>query len=204
MASIDHTAIIDSGGANLASLMYALERQGARARLARDADDLAGAARAILPGVGAAADAMARLRASGLCDAIRRYDRPLLGICLGMQLLFERSDEGDAACLGLLPGRVTALLPATGRPVPHMGWNTLRIARPDPLLDGIGADDWLYFVHGYHVSAADAGAALLADTDYGVPVTAAVRRGNLMGVQFHPERSGPSGARLLGNFLAMT
>jgi len=204
MMTAGHTAIIDSGGANLASLLYALDRQGAPARLARDPDDLAGAARAILPGVGAAADAMSRLRDSGLGDAVRRYERPLLGICLGMQLLFGRSDEGDAACLGLMPGRVTALLPAPGRPVPHMGWNTLQIMQPDPLLAGLGADDWVYFVHGYHVAAVDAGAALLASTDYGVPVTAAVRRGNLMGVQFHPERSGVAGARLLANFLAMT
>lgn len=203
MADTGDTVIIDSGGANLASLRFALERQGARARLARSPRDLDGAARAILPGVGAAADAMSRLQASGLGDAVRRYERPLLGICLGMQLLFERSDEGDTRCLGLLPGRVTALVPAAGKPVPHMGWNTLQIARPDPLLDGLGADDWVYFVHGYHVAAADAGAALLASIDYGVSVTAAVRHGNLMGVQFHPERSGAAGARLLANFLAM-
>jgi glutamine amidotransferase len=203
MADTGDTVIIDSGGANLASLRFALERQGARARLARSPRDLDGAARAILPGVGAAADAMSRLQASGLGDAVCRYERPLLGICLGMQLLFERSDEGDTPCLGRLPGRVTALVPAAGKPVPHMGWNTLQIARPDPLLDGLGADDWVYFVHGYHVAAADAGAALLASTDYGVSVTAAVRHGNLMGVQFHPERSGTAGARLLANFLAM-
>lgn len=197
----DDIVIIDSGGANLASLLFALERLGARARLARAPEDLAGAARAILPGVGAAADAMARLAANGLDEALRRYPRPLLGICLGMQLLFERSDEGDTPCLGLLPGRVTALAPAPGRPVPHMGWNTLVTVRPDPLLAGIGHDDWVYFVHGYHVAAQDDDPALLARTDYGVAVTAAVRRGPLMGVQFHPERSGATGARLLRNFL---
>ncbi|MFM7708129.1 MAG: imidazole glycerol phosphate synthase subunit HisH, partial [Gammaproteobacteria bacterium] len=123
MVAGDDTVIIDSGGANLASLLYALERQGGRARLARTPRDLEGSARAILPGVGAAADAMTRLQASGLDDAVRRYRRPLLGICLGMQLLFERSDEGDTACLDLLPGRVTALVPVPERPVPHMGWN---------------------------------------------------------------------------------
>ncbi|NBU26234.1 MAG: imidazole glycerol phosphate synthase subunit HisH [Gammaproteobacteria bacterium] len=203
MSSAGDTVIIDSGGANLASLRFALERLGVAARLARGPGDLAQASRAILPGVGAAADAMQRLSGSGLDDAVRRYDRPLLGICLGMQLLFERSDEGDTPCLGLLPGRVTALVPAPGRPVPHMGWNTLQTVRPDPLLAGLGADDWVYFVHGYHVPAEDADAALLARTDYGVPVTAAVRRGNFMGVQFHPERSGAAGARLLANFLAM-
>ena len=203
MADVGDTVIIDSGGANLASLRYALERQGARARMARSPGELDGAARAILPGVGAAADAMARLQSNGLGEALRRYERPLLGICLGMQLLFERSDEGGTDCLGLLPGRVTALVPAPGLPVPHMGWNTLEVLRPDPLLAGIAGDDWVYFVHGYHVAAADAGAAMLARTDHGTAVTAAVRRGNLMGVQFHPERSGAAGARLLANFLAM-
>jgi glutamine amidotransferase len=204
MSSAVDTVIIDSGGANLASLVYALERQGVSARLARSPDALESASRAILPGVGAAGDAMSRLTTSGLDAALRRYDRPLLGICLGMQLLFERSAEGDTACLGIIPGRVTPLLPAPGRPVPHMGWNTLQSVRADPLLDGLGADDWVYFVHGYHVAAADADTALLATTDYGVAVAAAVRRGNFMGVQFHPERSGAAGARLLKNFLAMS
>lgn len=203
MDAVGDTVIIDSGGANIASLQFALERLGTPARLARTPQDLAGAARAILPGVGAAADAMSRLRASGLDDAVRRFARPLLGICLGMQLLFERSDEGDTGCLGLIPGKVTKLVPAPGRPVPHMGWNTLQPVRPDPLLAGLGADAWVYFVHGYHVVARDDDPDLLAHSDYGVPVAAAVRRGNIMGVQFHPERSGAAGARLLGNFLAI-
>ena len=203
MSDAEDTVIIDSGGANLASLVHALERQGTSARLARSPEALERASRAILPGVGAAGDAMSRLTRSGMDAALRRYERPLLGICLGMQLMFERSDEGDTACLGIIPGRVTPLVPAPGRPVPHMGWNTLRPVRPDPLLAGIGADDWVYFVHGFHVAAADAGKAMLATTDYGVAVTAAVRRGNFMGVQFHPERSGAAGARLLKNFLAM-
>ena len=203
MSDAEDTVIIDSGGANLASLVHALERQGTSARLARSPEALERASRAILPGVGAAGDAMSRLTRSGMDAALRRYERPLLGICLGMQLMFERSDEGDTACLGIIPGRVTPLVPAPGRPVPHMGWNTLRPVHPDPLLAGIGADDWVYFVHGFHVAAADAGKALLATTDYGVAVTAAVRRGNFMGVQFHPERSGAAGARLLDNFLAM-
>lgn len=197
------TVIIDSGGANLSSLVFALERQGAVARLARRPEDLEGAGRAILPGVGAARDAMTRLQASGLDEAVRSFRRPLLGICLGMQLLFDRSDEGDTVCLGVLDGRVTALRAAPGLPVPHMGWNTLQVGAPDPLLAGIGADDWVYFVHGYHVAARDDDPALLARTDYGVPVAAAVRRANFMGVQFHPERSGAAGARLIANFLQM-
>ena len=117
MSRAEDTVIIDSGGANLASLVYALERQGTSARLARSPEALESASRAILPGVGAAGDAMSRLTTSGLDEALRRYDRPLLGICLGMQLLFERSAEGDTACLGIIPGRVTPLLPAPGRPV---------------------------------------------------------------------------------------
>ena len=203
MSAVGDTVIIDSGGANLASLRFALERLGVAARLARQPADLAQASRAILPGVGAAADAMARLARSGLDEAIRRYERPLLGICLGMQLLFERSEEGDTACLGIIPGRVTALRSAPGRPVPHMGWNTLQPVRPDPLLAGIGPDDWVYFVHGYHLRADDDDPALVARSDYGVAVAAVVRRAGFMGVQFHPERSGAAGARLLANFLAM-
>jgi glutamine amidotransferase len=103
----------------------------------------------------------------------------------------------------MLPGRVTALLPVPGRPVPHMGWNTLQVLRPDPLLTGLGPGDWLYYVHGYHVTARPDDPAVLACTDYGVPVSAVVRRENMMGVQFHPERSGAAGARLLRNFLAI-
>jgi glutamine amidotransferase len=195
------TLIIDSGGANVASLLYAFERLGAPARLSRDPRDLEGAARAVLPGVGAAGDAMARLAANGFDVALRAFQRPLLGICLGMQLLFERSDEGDTPTLGLIPGRVTALLAGPDRPVPHMGWNTLETVRDDRLLAGFGADDWFYFVHGYHIAATHDMPALLARTDYGAPLAAVVRRGNFYGVQFHPERSGASGARLLRNFL---
>lgn len=195
------TLIVDSGGANVASLLFAFERLGAPARLTRDPRDLAGAARAVLPGVGAAGDAMARLAASGLDVALRAFRRPLLGICLGMQLLFDRSDEGDTPALGLIPGRVTPLVAAPTRPVPHMGWNTIETVRTDPLLTGFGADDWFYFVHGYHVVASSDMPALLARTDYGVPLASAVRHANFYGVQFHPERSGKAGARLLSNFL---
>lgn len=199
--SVRETIIIDSGGANVSSLLFAFERLGAPARLSADPRDLEHAERAVLPGVGAAADAMARLVASGLDVALRGFRRPLLGICLGMQLLFERSDEGDTETLGLIPGRVTRLVAAPAHPVPHMGWNTFETVRADPLLEGFGPDDWFYFVHGYHVAAEDGSPALLARTSYGVPLAAAVRHGNLHGVQFHPERSGAAGARLLRNFL---
>src|ERR1700733_15354921 len=149
-------AIIDSGAANLASLRYALERLGARSIVSSDAGVIAGAPRVLLPGVGAAADAMRRLRASGLDRLIPRLRVPLLGVCLGMQLLFEHSSEGDTDCLGLLRGQIRRLQPAPGLPVPHMGWNTLAIARQDPLLAGIDAGDRLYFVHGFAAPVGDA------------------------------------------------
>lgn len=200
MSAAPEVAIIDSGGANLASLRYALDRLGARSQVSSDPRVIAAATRVLLPGVGAAADAMQRLRASGLDRLIPQLRAPLLGICLGMQLLFEHSDEGDTACLGILPGRIERLAAAPGRPVPHMGWNRLEFDRSDPLFDGIAQGERVYFVHSY---AAGASAASIATVSYGRPLAAAVRRGNFIGVQFHPERSAASGARLLRNFLAL-
>lgn len=191
-------AIVDSGGANLASLRFALERLGARSSVTSDAGALRRASRIILPGVGSAPDAMRRLRETGLAEAIVSLERPVLGICLGMQLLFEQSEEGSVECLGVLPGAVRRLVPAPGRPVPHMGWNQLRLLRPDPLLQGIGEREYVYFVHGY---AAPVSVDTLASTDYGLELSAVVRRANFWGTQFHPERSGPTGARILANFL---
>jgi len=192
--------IIDSGGANLASLQYALERLGARASVSADPATIVAAPRVLLPGVGSAGDAMRRLRATGVDRVLPTLRQPLLGICLGMQLLFERSAEGDTAGLGILPGAVERLQPAAGRPVPHMGWNTLEPLRVDPLLDGLGADAWFYFVHSY---AARPSASTLATADYGGAVVAVAGRDNFRGVQFHPERSGAAGARLLANFLRL-
>jgi glutamine amidotransferase len=192
--------IVDCGGANLASLMYAFERLGARAHLSLDARTIAAAPRVVLPGVGAAAHAMARLRSAGLLPVLRALTQPVLGVCLGMQLLFERSDEGGTACLGLLPDAVQRLQAAPGRPVPHMGWNELTCIRRDPLLEGVAGGDYAYFVHGY---AAPVGAHTLASTDYGTPLAAVVRRNNFCGTQFHPERSAHTGAQLLENFLRL-
>ena len=192
-------AIIDNGGANIASLRHALERLGAGSVLTTSAAELAAAPRVLLPGVGAAADAMARLRSLGLVDAIRGLTQPVLGICLGMQLLYERSEEGDTECLGLVPGRVRRLADGPDLPVPHMGWNQLEPGRADPLLAGLRDREHFYYVHSY---AAPVGANTVATTNYGGPFTAVVRRGNFAGAQFHPERSGPAGARLLANFLA--
>jgi imidazole glycerol-phosphate synthase subunit HisH len=193
-------AIIDSGGANLASLQYALDRLGARSIVSSDAEVIAAAPRVLLPGVGAAADAMRRLRATGLDRLIPRLRVPLLGVCLGMQLLFEHSTEGDTACLGVLGGRVERLMAAPGMPVPHMGWNTLELITDDSLLRGIDAANYLYFVHSYAAAVAP---GTLAAVRYGRPLAAVVRHDNFLGVQFHPERSATVGARILRNFLAL-
>jgi glutamine amidotransferase len=201
IAPID-VAVIDSGGANLASLQFAMERLGARVHVSRDPAAIAAAPRVLLPGVGAAADAMRRLRESGLDRVIPTLTCPLLGICLGMQLLFEHSAEGDTECLGVLPGRVERLVATPGLPVPHMGWNTLQLSAGavDPLLADLPPPAYGYFVHSY---AASVGTQTLASVDYGRPLAAAVRRGNFYGVQFHPERSATMGAQVLRNFLSL-
>jgi imidazole glycerol-phosphate synthase subunit HisH len=192
--------IIDSGGANLASLQFAFERLGARTQVTNDASTILRAPRVVLPGVGAAADAMQRLRNCGVADLLPTLRQPVLGICLGMQLLFSRSEEGSTQCLGILSETVRRLRPSPGLPVPHMGWNQLAPLREDPILDGIARDDYVYFVHSYAVPPAD---VTLATTDYGTPVSAIVRKGNFWGAQFHPERSAATGARLLANFLRL-
>ncbi len=194
--------VIDSGGANLASLVLALQRLGAQVAVTCDADTIRAAPRVLLPGVGSAANAMQRLRAAGLDALVPRLRQPVLGICLGMQLLFERSAEGDTACLGILPGSVDRLTAAPGRPVPHMGWNTLERCRPHPLLRGLQASPYFYFVHSFAVQATHT-PATLAEADYGAAFAAVVATRNFHGVQFHPERSAAAGARLLANFLGM-
>lgn len=192
--------IIDSGGANLASLRYALERLGARAAVSRDPGAIAAATHIILPGVGSAADAMNRLRSAGFDQVLGSVTRPVLGICLGMQLLFGKSEEGPTSCLGVMSETVQRLQAAAGHPVPHMGWNQLELHKPDPLLEGIGREDYLYFVHSYAAAVSE---HTLASTHYGTAFAAVVRRGNFWGTQFHPERSGRPGARLLANFLRL-
>lgn len=193
-----NVVLIDAGGANIGSVRFALERLGVSARMSADAAEIGAADRVILPGVGAAAAGMARLRELGLVDLVRSLRQPLLGVCLGMQLLFESSEEGDVDCLGLLPGRVRRLEPAPGLRVPHMGWNGLDVLREDPLLAGISPGRTAYFVHGY---AAPVGPHTLASCTHGAAFSAVVRSGNRMGAQFHPERSAGTGARLLANFL---
>jgi len=197
--------VIDSGGANLASLGFALQRLGAHAEISIDPARIRAATHVLLPGVGSALDAMMRLKSAGLDTLIPQLQQPLLGICLGMQLLFDSSTEAPAGqpatpCLGVLPGCVTRLTPAADYPVPHMGWNQLHIRQQDPLLQGLAEDDYLYFVHSFAAPLSD---ATLAVTDYQREIPAVVRLRNFRGVQFHPERSAKSGARLLANFLAL-
>jgi imidazole glycerol-phosphate synthase subunit HisH len=197
--------VIDSGGANLASLGHALARLGTRATVSADAARIRRASHVLLPGVGSAHDAMVRLNAAGLTKLIPQLTQPLLGICLGMQLLFQASAESVAGHdetpgLGVLDGKVERLTGAPDRPVPHMGWNQLEPLRADPLLEGIAPADYVYFVHSYAAPVTD---VTLAVTDYGQKFASVVRKGNFRGVQFHPERSATVGARLLANFLAL-
>lgn len=197
--AIIDTAIIDTGCANIASVRFALDRLGADYRMAKTPDEAADAQRLILPGVGSAGPAMTQLRASGWADALQDDTRPLLGICLGMQMLFERSAEDDVDCLGLIPGRIERLPSDPALTWPHMGWNTLeRLDPSEPLLAGVETGSYVYFVHGYFKSA---GRAAVAETSYGADIAAMVRHGHVAGCQFHPERSAATGARILGNFL---
>ena len=198
-------AIVDYGAGNLRSVELALARLGVHTRVTADPDMLALADGLILPGVGAFSDDMAALGRSGTIPAVLEAvgaGRPLLGICLGMQLLLDGSEEGPGVPgLGLIPGEVRRL-PGCGLKIPHMGWNSLTPAKPSPLFKGLPEEPYVYFVHSYACKAADP-ADVLAVTDYGVPFHAAVQRGRILGFQFHPEKSGDVGQKLLANFVEM-
>lgn len=199
MSTAPRVALVDGGGTNIGSVSYALERLGASTRLTDDPAEILAADRVVLPGVGAAGAGMARLRAAGLEDLLRQVQAPLLGVCLGMQLLFDRSaEDGGTPTLGLVPGEVVPIPPAPGVRVPHMGWNRLDDLVEDPLLAGISPGERAYFVHSY---AAPVGPSTLASTTHGTTFSAVVRSGLRWGAQFHPERSGRVGALLLRNFL---
>ena len=193
-------AIIDGGGANLASLTIALDRLGASYAVTADADTVRGADRVILPGVGAAADAMSRLSRSGLDTVIPDLEQPVLGICLGMQLLATASDEDQAACLDIVSGTARKLEPGPNLPVPNMGWCQLRHDGSHALLAGIPADTYFYFVHSYALDVAD---YTIGTAEHGAPFTAVLASGNFHATQFHPEKSSAAGSRLLANFLAL-
>jgi len=190
-------AVVDSGGANISSVLHALGRLGVEPLFTSDADLIRRADRVILPGVGAAGRAMDVLRGHGLVDAICSLTQPVLGICLGMQLLFESSEEDDADLLGLIPGRLERFRETEGLRVPHMGWNVIRSLQTDEFSSSLDGS-WFYFVHSY---AAPVGDWTLASSIHGQSFSAVVRRNNFYGAQFHPERSAAAGARLLQNFL---
>ena len=199
------TVLLDYGIGNLRSLERAFERAGVAVVRSGRVEDAQAAERLVLPGVGAFGACAAALRASGLGAVARERAAagvPLLGVCVGMQLLFEHSDEGDAPGLGLMPGRVVRFAPDMAGPdgarlkVPHMGWNALRTVRPHPVVAGLGEAPHVYFVHSYHAVPADP-SLVVAEADYGVAVPAVVARGAVVGVQFHPEKSGPVGLALL-------
>jgi glutamine amidotransferase len=191
-------AIIDGGGANIASLKFALARCGYDAQLTVDPKIITTAGHVILPGVGAAEDSMSRLGEADLLELIPGLRQPVLGICLGMQLFFEGSEENDARCLGIFPGTARIFDAGPDLSVPHMGWNQIERTHDSDLLDGIPNGSHFYFVHSY---ALDIQADTLAYADYGGKFTAIVERKNFAATQFHPERSGEFGARLLQNFL---
>ncbi len=198
-------AIIDSGGANISSVIHALKRLGVEPVFTRDAETIKAADRVLLPGVGAAGTAMAHLHELGLVECIRELRQPVLGICLGMQLLFERSTEQNGAtegvaCLGILPGVLEKLQPSQGIRVPHMGWNTTTLVRDHALLNGLPDKPWFYFVHSYR---APIGESTLASCTHGETFAAIVSKDNFHGAQFHPERSAKHGARILANFLEL-
>jgi len=192
--------LVDAGGTNIGSVRYALQRLGTDAELTADPARIRAATHVILPGVGAAGPGMRRLREAGLVDVLRGLKQPVLGVCLGMQLLCERSDEGDTECLGVVPANVRHIPAAPGLRVPHMGWNHLEAHGSHPLTAGLREGDTAYFVHSYAVPVGD---YTLVASEHGTPFSAVVAADNFMGMQFHPERSARVGAQLLRNFLSL-
>jgi len=196
---VSKIVIIDAGGANTGSVRAAFSRLGVDAPLVTDAASILDAERVILPGVGTAKQVMTRLYELNLVATLKTLKIPLLGICVGMQVLFEHSEEDSTDCLGILPGKVRKLAESPGLRIPHMGWNTLQPLRPSRLLTGIENDARAYFVHSY---AANITEDCIAACEYGTRFAALVERGNIAGAQFHPERSADIGARLIANFIA--
>jgi imidazole glycerol-phosphate synthase subunit HisH len=198
-------AVVDYGAGNLVSIEQGLTASGAEVLVAREPEGILGADALVVPGVGAAAPAMDRLRDAAFVDPIVDWiasDKPFLGVCLGLQLLFEASDEDGAQTLGVLPGRTRRLEDAPT--LPHIGWNQVVRRRDHPLFDGIADGADFYFVHSYAGTPADTvDDVILGETEHGARFVSAVARGNLLGVQFHPERSGDDGLRLLANFVSL-
>ena len=200
-------AVIDYGAGNLRSVLHALRRLGVTdMRLAREPQELRGASKIILPGVGAFGAGMAQLQQQGLVNPLKQAlsaGIPYLGICVGMQILYEVGEEmGEHAGLGVLGGRVIRFPHFDALKVPHMGWNQLQVRQECPLLDGLDAASYVYFVHSYYCAPTDRG-TIAASVDYGVEFAAAIRSDNIFGVQFHPEKSQQTGLRILTNFLRL-
>ena len=198
------TVIIDYDAGNLANVYHALLREGTEAEITRDPETIRTADAMILPGVGAMGDAMAHLRQYGLTELIREEvgrGKKLAGICLGMQALFEVSEEGgQIPCLGFLPGKIEEIPAAPGRKVPHMGWNELEFRAPHWIARELPPHPYVYFVHSYYKTPSDT-ADVIASADYGVSIPAVVGNDSVIGLQFHPEKSGPVGAQLWRNIL---
>jgi len=201
-------AIIDYKAGNLASVARALSYLGFRCRVTGEAKEIVRADRVIVPGVGSAGQAMHDLKRRGIDKALHEVHesgKPFMGICLGSQVIFEQSEEGTTACLGLLPGRVrrfpAPLLSDNGDTlkVPHMGWNRVRFIKSHPVFRDISPEDEFYFVHSYF-PVPDSGDAIIGTTDYGITFASAVGEGSLIAVQFHPEKSGPIGLKVLNGF----
>ena len=192
-------AIIDYNAGNVQSVLFAMERLGVEAVLTDDHDTIRSAEKVIFPGVGEANTTMAYLRERGLDELIRSLTQPVLGICLGMQLLCEHSEENDTPCLGIIPQKVVRFRPANGEKVPHIGWNSIRSLKNGvftPNLEG----DYVYFVHSYYV---EAGPYTTATTDYVLPFSSGLQKDNFYATQFHPEKSGKVGEAILRNFLGL-
>jgi imidazole glycerol-phosphate synthase subunit HisH len=190
-------AIIDYNAGNVQSVLFALQRLGLQARLTNDPEHIRQADKVIFPGVGEANTTMAYLRERGLDELIRSLTQPVLGICLGMQLLCQHSEENDTDCLGIIPQPVLRFQPEAGEKIPHMGWNSLHDLDPG-LFQPDQEGGYVYFVHSYYVPLGD---YTIATTDYVLPFSAALRKGNFWAMQFHPEKSGKVGERLLLDFL---
>lgn len=190
--------VINSGVSNLASVIFALQRIGVNAEVSTDPATVQRASHVILPGVGAASAAQQSLKREGLIDVLPRLTQPVLGICLGMQLMYVGTAEGEVTGLNIFPGRVGSLDVGNELPLPHMGWNTVTLTQPSPLFENVDSDCYVYFVHSY---AAPLNAVTCATTTYGQTFTAIAQWKNFYATQFHPERSGVAGAQLLKNFI---